>query len=63
MEDRIRDRLGKRAKLGWIENGRERKKDKERQLEGRESNGVNINSLLLRVMCNAHDEGQVSTLK
>ena len=50
-------------KLSWTENGRERKKDKERQLEGRESNGVNINSLLIRVMCNAHDEGQVSTLK
>ena len=62
MEDRIRDRLGKRVKLGWTENGRERKKDKER-LEWRESNRVNINSLLLRVMCNAHDEGQVSTLK
>ena len=67
MEARVREILGGG---GESRLDRERRREsgfgrmtKREGLEGREINGVNFNSLLLRDMCNAHDQGQVSALQ
>ena len=64
MEARVREIWGGQSRLDQEqrrESGFGRMTERE-GLDEREINGVKFNSLLLRDMCNAHDQGQVSTL-